>query len=152
MLEKLKDWLAKPKGGTETVEETEEQRIALAAAMLLLEVAWADHEITEDELSSVQTSLRSLYGIDSDQVDAIVADARKTHEESSSIFPFTRELNDSLNYQERTLLLEHLWRLITFKDASFHYEEHAIRKVADLLYVRHSDFIKAKLKATAKAE
>ena len=152
MLDRVRDWLSKAKDDTASVAESDDQRIALASAMLLLEVAWADHEITQDELGFIRTSLMSLYDVDSDQIDQIVGDARRNHEASSSIFPFTRELNGSLTYDRKVLLLEHLWRLISFKDEGFHYEEHAIRRVADLIYVRHSDFIKAKLKAKARPE
>ena len=152
MFEKLKDWFVSEVEKERTAEDSEEQQVAMAAAMLLLEVAWADHEITDDELTSVSTSLETLYDIETDQVEATVRQARTTHDQSSGIYPFTRELNERLSYEERCLLIEHLWRLISFKDANFHYEEHVIRKVSDLLYLRHSDFIRAKLKASSEPQ
>ena len=48
--------------------ETENTTIPLAAAMLLLEVAWADHELEDRELEQVKVALDSMYEIDQDQV------------------------------------------------------------------------------------
>ena len=146
MFEKLKDLFTQTTSHETRHEENEEQQVAMAAAMLLLEVAWADHDITQEELDSIRSSLSNLYSIDADQVTSIVDRARTTHEESAGMHPFTRALNEQLSYEERVRLLEHLWRLVSFKASNFHYEEHVVRKVSDLLYLRHSDFIKAKLK------
>ena len=43
--------------------ETETTTVPLAAAMLLLEVAWADHELEERELEQVKVALESMYAI-----------------------------------------------------------------------------------------
>ena len=44
-------------------------------------------------------------------------------------------------------IIEYLWR-VAYADAYIHkYEEYYIRKIADLLHVSHSDYIKTKLKA-----
>ena len=45
-------------------------------------------------------------------------------------------------------LLEALWRVADADAAMHKYEEHLIRRVADLLHVPHSGFIAAKLRAT----
>ena len=40
-----------------------------------------------------------------------------------------------------------MWRVAMADDALSRYEEHVIRKVADLLYLPHSDFMLAKREA-----
>ena len=40
--------------------ETESANVPLAAAMLLLEVAWADHELEDRELEQVKVALESM--------------------------------------------------------------------------------------------
>jgi len=42
-----------------------------------------------------------------------------------------------------------MWRVAMADNALSRYEEHVIRKVADLLYVSHSDFIRSKSEATS---
>jgi hypothetical protein len=52
---------------------------------------------------------------------------------------------------EKLQLLEALWR-VARADATVHkYEEHLIRRIADLLHMPHSSFITAKLRASAES-
>lgn len=147
MFERLKAIFTNGTNDELLIDTREDQQVALAAAMLLLEVAWADHEIEARELDLVRTALQSLYGVGDDHVDTVIQDARTQHESSTSILPFTRTLNEELSVEERRKLLDHLWRLNAFDGSEFHFEENVIRKVADLLYLNHSEFITAKLAA-----
>ncbi|MCY4094810.1 MAG: TerB family tellurite resistance protein [Gammaproteobacteria bacterium] len=147
MLDRFKTAFARRVKDDSIESDTDDQQVALAAAMLLLEVAWADHEIEERELALIRNSLNSLYDISDSQVESVIDEAKLEHQEISSIFPFTRALNEQLNTDERRRLLESLWRLNTFDGSAFHYEESVIRKIAELLYLTHTDFITAKLTA-----
>lgn len=147
MLKRFKAAFAQRVKDDSIESDTDDQQIALAAAMLLLEVAWADHEIEERELALIRSSLIALYDISESQVEAVIAEAKLEHQEISSIFQFTRMLNEHLNTDERRRLLENLWRLSAFDGSAFHYEEGVIRKIAELLYLTHTDFINAKLGA-----
>ncbi len=141
MFERLKGVFAREQNSD---VETESTTVPLAAAMLLLEVAWADHELEDRELEQVKVALESMYEIDQDQGTEIVDRARADHEKSTGVFPFTRLLNERLDRSERKALLVHLWRVANFEGDKEHYEEHVIRKITDLLYLNHSDFIAAK--------
>ncbi|MCY4658144.1 MAG: TerB family tellurite resistance protein [Gammaproteobacteria bacterium] len=127
-------------------EDDDTQDQVLAAAMLLIEVAWADHEIEEREVQTIRNALTDLYGIDNSEVEHVISKAQETHESSTGIYPFTTLLNEHLEHHEKRNLLEHLWRMNTF-DSEFHYEEYMIRRIADLLYCTHEEFIVAKLSA-----
>ncbi|MEE3279217.1 MAG: hypothetical protein VX211_05490 [Pseudomonadota bacterium] len=59
--------------------ETESANVPLAAAMLLLEVAWADHELEDQELEQVKVALESMYEIDQDTVSEIIDRALTDH-------------------------------------------------------------------------
>ena len=152
MLERFKKTFARRINEQSIEEDTDDQQVALAAAMLLLEVAWADHEIESREIDLIRSSLSSLYDISEQQVKAIVAEAEREHKDVASIFPFTRTLNEQLDLNERRHLLESLWRLNAYDGSSFHYEESTIRKIADLLYLTHADFIRAKLAAKGPSQ
>ena len=145
MFEKLRQLMRLQAEASPPADET--ASVAQAAAMLLLEVAWADHEIEADELNAMRRTLRTLYGLEHAAIEALIHQARTDHEASTGLFPFTRTLNDALTLEEKTALLTELWRLTRFGGARHHYEEHAIRKIADLLYLGHEDFIAAKLAA-----
>ena len=151
MLDRFKAAFARRVKDDSIEDDSEDQQVALAAAMLLLEVAWADHEIEDRELALIRSSLVALYDISESQVEAVIAEAKLEHQEIASIFPFTRALNEQLDIAERKLLLESLWRLNEFDGSAFHYEEGVIRKIAELLYLTHSDFIAAKLGAKRRS-
>ena len=124
-----------------------EPSVELAAAVLLFEVAWADHQISDVELASVRETLTREFGIDEATVDDLVAESRAQQEGSVGMHRFTRAIVDAWTPRQRGQLVVQLWRL-ALNDAELDkYEEAVIRKIADLLYVSHSDFIAAKREA-----
>ena len=52
-----------------------------------------------------------------------------------------------MSMEERVQLVEQLWRIAYADGVIDKYEEAAIRKASELLYVPHSDFIRAKFAA-----
>lgn len=143
MFEKLKQLMSSVLATEEA--ENESNPVPQAAAMLLLEVAWADHDITDTEFAAIRRALQELYMIEHVGVESLIQQAHNDHELSTGVYPFTRTLNKELTREEKCELLKHLWRLTNFEGDRHHYEEHVIRKITDLLYLNHRDFITAKL-------
>ena len=91
--------------------------------------------------------LTGAFGLDADSAAALVENAERTVEESVSLYEFTRRLNDEATPAEKVEIIEMLWR-VAFADGRLDkYEEHLVRKAADLLHVPHRRFIRAKLRA-----
>ena len=79
-------------------------------------------------------------------LDELISESEKKVSESTSLYEYTRLINDLCDYQDKLKLINNLWA-IAFADKYLDkYEEHLIRKVSDLLYISHSDFIQQKLK------
>ena len=130
-----------------SAEQEQQPSVELAAAVLLFEVAWADHHISAVELQAVREALIREFEIDEATVDKLVAESKSQHEDSVGVHRFTRALVEAWTAEQRFRLIVQLWRL-AFCDAGVDkYEDAAIRKIADLLYVSHGDFISAKRKA-----
>jgi len=53
----------------------------------------------------------------------------------------------SITYEQKLKVIEHLWDVALADNKIDKYEEHMVRKIADLIFVEHKDFINAKLKA-----
>ena len=118
---------------------------AMATLMLLLEVAWADHDISAHELGQMKAALQRLYGLAPDVVEGLVANAQRDYAVATSVQPFTRALNEHLSIDEKFEVVTEMWRL-ALSDASLDkYEEYHVRRIAELLYVPHEHFIAAKL-------
>lgn len=141
MISKL---LERLRGQADQAQAADDHLLALSAATLLLEVAWADHDISAAELETVRRALTGQFGLNGDEADEIIAESRDQQQESVGMHAFTRTLVDAFDEQQRFELLTHLWRL-AYSDASLdRFEEHTIRRISELLYVSHARFIEAK--------
>ena len=144
LIKKLKDLLGEP--GTAT-NEVEHRALELACAALMLEVARADFAVEAIEQETVTTQLTEQFSLNADEVSTITEAAVKQADAATCLFEFTRTLNELASAEQKRNLLAMMWRVAMADNALSHYEEHVIRKVADLLYLPHSDFIAAKQSA-----
>ena len=118
-----------------------------ACIALLLETSMADEILDESELMALKNTLQKDFQINEDEIDELIDLAKENVEDSTSLYEFTRDINDNFDAAERVKLIESMWK-IAYADGNIDkYEEHIIRKVSNLIYVSHSDFIKAKLSA-----
>ena len=133
-------------------EETEDPTLddkssTKACVALLLETGMADEILDESELMALKNTLQKDFQINEDEIDELINLAKENVEDSTSLYEFTRDINDNFDAAERVKLIESMWK-IAYADGNIDkYEEHIIRKVSNLIYVSHSDFIKAKLSA-----
>ena len=118
-----------------------------ACVALLLETSMADEILDESELMALKNTLQKDFQINENEIDELIDLAKENVEDSTSLYEFTRDINDNFDAAERVKLIESMWK-IAYADGNIDkYEEHIIRKVSNLIYVAHSDFIKAKLSA-----
>ncbi len=118
-----------------------------AAAALLLEVALADDEFSDEEKASLPALLRQHTQLTTQEAMDLLEIAHEDVESAVAIHEFTRHLNETFTLEEKLDLLTTLWRVAYADQHIDKYEEHVIRKVADLLHLRHSEFIQCKHKA-----
>ena len=124
-----------------------ERLLQLATATLLLEVVCADFEVQQSEMDKLQDLLIRQFQLGSEELDQLLAEAKLEADHMVSLQHITRQLNEQFSEQEKTRVIEMMWEIV-FADGNLdHYEEHLIRQVAELLYLPHSAFIKARHKA-----
>ena len=148
MLKKIKGYISElgnQPSDAENQEEKEKNIINNACAALLIETALADKVFNTEEIDSMKRTLREVYEIDEKDLDELISESEKKVSESTSLYEYTRLINDLCDYQDKLKLINNLWA-IAFADKHLDkYEEFLIRKISDLLYVSHSDFIQQKL-------
>jgi len=125
----------------------------MALAVLMLEVAKSDFQESDSEIQSITAWLSSQdLGLTKDDVTRLLDSARGEQARSAGLFEYTRRACERMSMGERVQLVEQLW-LIAYADGVIDkYEEAAIRKASELLYVSHSDFIRVKFAAEATSE
>ena len=80
-----------------------------------------------------------------EELGELVKLAESEANQATSLYEFTRLINDEYDYKEKVELIENMWKIAFSDEQLDKYEEHLIRKISDLIYVSHSDFIKTKL-------
>lgn len=123
------------------------KKIDLACAALLIEVMNSDHELDERETKEFLKVLKSSLDVSEQEIAELAELAEEEARQATSLYEFTKLINDEYNYEEKVGLIENMWRIAFSDEQLDKYEEHLIRKIADLIYVSHGDFIKSKLTA-----
>jgi uncharacterized tellurite resistance protein B-like protein len=126
---------------------TKRERLHLACAALMVELTVADAVMEETEKSTLRDILRRQFHLDDAALEELWQLAQSEARDATSLYQFTTLINEGYDYAAKTELLEHLWRVAYADGRLDPQEEHLIRKLADLLYLSHGDFIRAKLKA-----
>ncbi|MEE4145972.1 MAG: TerB family tellurite resistance protein [Halieaceae bacterium] len=128
-------------------EADREHRLQLAAAALLIETARADFTEDEAEETSLRRLLCDTLDVSPQEVDALLRQAGERLDEATSLYDFTRVINDHYSAAQKLELISSMWRVAYADGRLDKYEEYLIRQVAELTYVPHSDYIRVKLAA-----
>ncbi len=107
----------------------------------------ADSQVVDAEQASIGTALRECFDLEDGEIDSLLALAEADADEAVSVFEFTTVLNQHFEHAQKIRFVEHLWR-VAFADGTLEkHEAHLVKKVADLLHLRHREYISAKLRA-----
>ena len=132
-------------------ERSPEQAIQLAAAALMIELSRADFQEQPEEQAAIEAALNRKFSLDAGQLAELVQLAEQEAREATSLYQFTRLINDHYSPEQKFKLVTALWE-VAFADGDISkYEDHLIRKVAELIYLPHSEFIRAKLAVQKQA-
>ena len=136
--------------GSDTDDERSEHVLRLAIGALLLEMTHMDGEVWPEQRAAVEASVHEHFGLSGDEAAELLELAEEERSESTDYFQFTSLINGNYTPEQKIRLVELLWR-IAYANESLHlYEEHLVRKIADLLHVPHSAFITAKLNTSGE--
>ena len=144
MLDKIRQLFAR------NVDETEQDKVAaehLAAAALLIEVMIIDGNLDDQELQSISHTLCEILDLSEAQVEELILLSREEVAEATSLYQFTKEINANFDLEGKMKLLTSMWRVAYADGHLDKHEEGIIRRVADLLHIRHNEYIRCKLDA-----
>lgn len=148
MLKQLKalfDNALADESAADSVSETE--RLQIASAILMLEVARTDHTITEDEINNIRVAMQSKFDLSDVAIAALMDDATAQIEDVIDFHQFTSSLNEHFDVAQKCQLIEYMWQVAMADGNLDAYEDHFIRKIADLLYLRPAELLSARERA-----
>lgn len=119
-----------------------EHALRVATALLLIEVAKADYADDFAENETMLASLKQFFALDDASAALLLEEARSTADQAVELQQFTRRLHEQLSVAEKHRVVEMLWQVALADRRLDKHEDHLVRRIADLLYVSHSDLIR----------
>jgi len=131
---------------TEKTLNSFDDHLVLATCILLIEVAKSDDKFDDAEKQKILSISKENFDLSDEQTTLLLSIANTKSEEIISLYEWTSKINDSCTYSDKKKLKENLWDVAFADQVIDKYEDYTIRKIAELLYVKHKDFIKAKIR------
>lgn len=119
-----------------------EHALRVATALLLIEVARADYDDAFAEQESMRASLQQFFALDDSAAALLLEEARGEADRAVELQQFTRLLHEQLSVAEKQRVIEMLWQVALADRRLDKHEDHLVRRIAELLYVPHSDLIR----------
>ena len=127
--------------------DEEQHSIELATAALLVEVVRLGREITPAAHQAVLRAVRGRFGLTDAEAATLLGLAEDQAREATDHYQFTSLINRTFSQAQKQQVVELMWQVAYADGELSAYEQHVIRKIADLLYVPHRAYIAAKLRA-----
>ena len=127
-----------------------EHRLKLATASLFIEMMQQDLKTTESEEQKVKDVLQKKFALSETETDELFELAHEEARDAVDFHQFTSLIHEHFSMEKKIKIIEYLWAIAYADNHLDSYEEHMVRRIADLLYVDHQDFIKAKHKVLDK--
>ena len=141
MLSRIKEYfngrILEPEDAGETPEN-------LAVAALLIEVMVIDGEMAQDELNSITQTLQNLLNLDGGDVNELIQLSQSEVSDATSLYQFTSQINKHFKLDKKMQLMTSMWRVAYADGHLDKHEENIIRRVSELIHLRHSEYIQCK--------
>ncbi len=144
MLVKIKEFFSAQLAIDESQTDPQQQ-LQLAAAALMIELSRADYNRDVEEMAAIERALTKTFDLKSEQLAELIQLAEEENKEAVSLYQFTTLIKDHYSAEQRFELVKMLWQVAVADGHISKYEDYFIRKIADLIYLPHSEFIRAKL-------
>tara|TARA_R110000744_G_scaffold76431_2_gene151450 strand:+ start:25228 stop:25689 length:462 start_codon:yes stop_codon:yes gene_type:complete len=131
-------------------QQASELSLEIACSVLLCEVMLADGQLDDAEKQKLNHIIVSQFQLSKSEVTEIIKHSLVLCENATDFYQFTSKINENYSLEQRIKMLELLWQMAYADGELASIEEHIIRKIADLLHLRHSEYIQTKLNIQSK--
>ncbi len=147
---KLHDFVESIAPSPETRMRQELAAIQQACCQLLMEVARIDAANAQQKRDVVAQVMREQFNIPEAELAAMIDTAGRPENRLTAYYDQVKLLNERFDPARKTLFIEQLWRVAMVDGDIDVYEDSVVRKLSELLYVSHNDFILAKNRVQAR--
>ena len=133
---------------SETTSQTDiDHKLKLCCAALMLDVVHVDGATLDSELEKIRHALQQQFDITETEIEELLAIAHEEKSSAADYYRFTSLINQHYSQQQKIFLVQQLWHIAYADNQLDRFEEHLIRKLAELLHVPHRHFIQTKHRA-----
>jgi uncharacterized tellurite resistance protein B-like protein len=148
MLQSIKNFFSSSMSpAPQSAGDDSKKDIRLAACALLLELAQADDEFTEDEQQHLESAIRRQYGLDAAQAEKLIELAQEAREEAVDLWQFTNLIAENYSLGQKMVLAEIMWGLVYSDGELGDKEEYLMRKICNLLRLEPGYLAEARKRA-----
>ena len=152
MIDAIRKFFDRQIGAAAEPGRSDVRRVQIATAALLFEMMRMDEHLHDTERATAVDAVCRTLGVSEAETAELLQLAEAEAHQATDYFQFTSLINQSFTPEQKEHIVEQLWRIAYADGNLHHYEEHLVRKSAELIYVPHSAFIAAKLRARDRME
>lgn len=141
----LKRLLGIDNTGEDEKRELGEEDIQLATSVLLINIAQADENLSQEEVSHIIDVLQDKFQIPEDTANRLFELSEDKIEDSIDVWQFTNTINQTMDKEEKLKIIENAWEVIYADEKLDPQEDFLIHKLTNLLRLTHKELIKKKL-------
>jgi uncharacterized tellurite resistance protein B-like protein len=132
--------------------QSHEERLRLATAAVLLDIAYADGTFTPAEGGNVVEYLQKTFSLTAGDAQELIDAAKGIRDHTIDHFAMTNYIRKNVALTERIEIVKTMWRTAYADGKLTEYENYLIRKLADLLGLEHHVMIDAKVSVLREME
>ena len=131
-------------------EADREATLRMATAVLMVDVARADHVFDESEFDRVLRLIELHFDLAPEDAARLVNAAGEMADDIVSVHEFTKTLHEHLDEHEKARIVALLWQVAYADGQLDKYEDSLVLKISDLLYVSRGRVMRLKHDAQKK--
>ncbi len=121
-----------------------EHPLRLATAALMVEMMLTDGKKHDSEEKILKNKLQQIFSLSSIETSDLFELAHDEAKQAVGLHEFTSLIAKDFSQEQKIKVIENLWAVAYADNHLDPYEELMVRKISDLIYVSHADFINAK--------
>ena len=140
----LLDKLFKKSNKPENDNDLDIHQLQLATCILLIEVSKSDDDYDPEEQEKIISLIKEKFSLTDEEIAEVFSVSNNHHNKMISLYEWTDIINRECSYKQKLVIIGFMWDIAYIDSKIDKYEDYTIRKVCDLIYVKHQDFINLK--------
>lgn len=126
--------------------ENSERRVAVAACVLLLEIARSDEKLAESEMATIRNILEKDLRLSTNEASEVFSEAFREQKEAVEMWSYAESINQNYSHEDKLRVIDMVWKVVYADRILEPREDQIAHKIAYLLHLSHAELIDSKMK------